>query len=140
MLHLLQCEALDPVRSLKAAYIQCPPRTAAAACAGSVTLHVEVHGYKRGQLSLAQTNWSPHHSTLPAAAFMWGDKEWVWLPLCRQLAQRLEGALASSLPPSLCRLCVASWQPRSYTMVDGIKVTFLAVTVADNLSHEFNML
>lgn len=46
----------------------------------------------------------------------------------------------SRLPPSLCGSALPAGRPRSYTMVDRIKVTFLAVTVADNLSHEFNML
>lgn len=75
-----------------------------------------------------------------------GDKEWVWQPPCRQPGQRLEGGLNPSLPPSLppsVAPCVCSvlpaGSPCSNTMVDRIKVTFLAVTVADNLSHEFNM-
>lgn len=45
----------------------------------------------------------------------------------------------SLLPPSAGSALPAG-SPRSHTMVDRIKVTFLAVTVADNLSHEFNML
>lgn len=46
---------------------------------------------------------------------------------------------ASPLPPSAGSALPAG-RPRSYTMLDRIKVTFLAVTGADNLSHEFNML
>lgn len=43
-----------------------------------------------------------------------------------------------SLPPRASSVLPAG-SPCSNTMVDRIKVTFLAVTVADNLSHEFNM-
>lgn len=44
-----------------------------------------------------------------------------------------------SVTPCACSVLPAG-SPCSNTMVDRIKVTFLAVTVADNLSHEFNML
>lgn len=78
------------------------------------------------------------------------------LPLCRETkrgcgslpadSRGQAGRCAAYLPPpclrpSLPEACSAlpAGCPCSDTMADRIKVTFLAVTVADNLSHEFNM-
>lgn len=47
--------------------------------------------------------------------------------------------LPPSIAPCACPALPAG-SPRSSTMVERIKVTFLAATVVDNLPHEFNML
>jgi len=88
-------------------------------------------------LSLAQANWS---LLPPAAAFKWETKSG-----CGSLPQTVgaeAGRWTKPLPPSPPCACsvLPAGSPCSNTMVDGIKVTFLAVTVADNLSHEFYML
>lgn len=115
-------------------------------CKGQpLTLHQGTQIWDKVLLSLAQATWSPRHPT--SCCLHVGDKVWVWQPPCRQPGQRLEGVLTSPLPLSLPRplpprACsvLPAGSPCSHTMGDGIKVTFLAVTVADNLSHEFNML
>lgn len=89
-------------------------------------------------LSVAQANSEPSPAHPTSCCFHAGDKAWVWQPPCRQPGQRLEGVLTS--PPPRAFSVLPAGSPCSNTMVDRIKVTFLAVTVADNLSHEFNML
>lgn len=110
-----------------------------------VTLHVKVCRSKieggRGGEVWQGTNWSPPRSALAAAAFMWETKSGCG---CLSADCSPRGWKVLQPPPWLRRLCVTSWQdtppplpspsphrrPRSYTMPDRIKVTFLAVTVA----------